>query len=329
MSASVEHRHRRALAQPRARSTPVTPASHTTPTSSTKRPRRRTFSARARPRLAATARSSASTRMPGYCRCANDNPRDLRPAVRGRRQRLRRRPLATAFGVPLALSSGNAPACVVNRFREDLVGTANVDLGSGETAVAWRRSSTSASARSSRARLAAEPAPHRQATWRSAARSTFSLQRGPGHRRRRVRELLTRHRTTETAAERVAVASQQRSNLRRRLSPRDSRLRAAPHTASTASRSGVNVSGAGTRKSTSISRRASSRCLPCSRVGRAARSTAVQPLRAETLRSRAGPTPTARPRPQAPARTQQSDPAAEQLRDGPSLQRCRRWRGCL
>jgi hypothetical protein len=36
------------------------------------------------------------------------------------------------FGPPLPLSSGSTPACVVNRFAEDVSGTANVDLGAGE-----------------------------------------------------------------------------------------------------------------------------------------------------------------------------------------------------
>ncbi|TFH23068.1 MAG: hypothetical protein E4H03_07015 [Myxococcales bacterium] len=36
------------------------------------------------------------------------------------------------FGPPLALSAANVPACVVNRFANDISGTANVDLGAGE-----------------------------------------------------------------------------------------------------------------------------------------------------------------------------------------------------
>ena len=69
---------------------------------------------------------------PGYCRCANNN------------QVLCDQPFAADtddcggqlchcyFGPPLALSAGNTPACVVNRFRQDVTGTANVDLGAGE-----------------------------------------------------------------------------------------------------------------------------------------------------------------------------------------------------
>jgi len=36
------------------------------------------------------------------------------------------------FGPPLALSAGNTPACVINKFAEDISGTANVDLGEAE-----------------------------------------------------------------------------------------------------------------------------------------------------------------------------------------------------
>jgi hypothetical protein len=36
------------------------------------------------------------------------------------------------FGVPIPLSSAGTPACIVNRYSEDLQGTANVDLGESE-----------------------------------------------------------------------------------------------------------------------------------------------------------------------------------------------------
>lgn len=35
------------------------------------------------------------------------------------------------FGPPLPLSAGNTPACALNKFAQDVTGTANVDLGSG------------------------------------------------------------------------------------------------------------------------------------------------------------------------------------------------------
>jgi cysteine-rich repeat protein len=72
---------------------------------------------------------------PGNCRCANDN------------RKICDQPFAVDandcggdicncyFGVPLPLSSGNTPACVVNRFRQNVTGTVNVDTGEGETAV--------------------------------------------------------------------------------------------------------------------------------------------------------------------------------------------------
>lgn len=72
---------------------------------------------------------------PGNCRCASDNRAicdqpfvadvdDCGGAI-----------CNCYFGVPLPLSSGNTPACVVNRFRQNVTGTVNVDLGEGETAV--------------------------------------------------------------------------------------------------------------------------------------------------------------------------------------------------
>ncbi|MFN2377169.1 MAG: hypothetical protein ABR538_11570 [Candidatus Binatia bacterium] len=42
------------------------------------------------------------------------------------------------FGAPFPLASGGTPACIVNRFAEDIVGTANVDLGQGEISAKLR-----------------------------------------------------------------------------------------------------------------------------------------------------------------------------------------------
>jgi hypothetical protein len=42
------------------------------------------------------------------------------------------------FGGPLPLSAGNTPACVVNRFAQNLTGTANVDTGEGRVEVHLR-----------------------------------------------------------------------------------------------------------------------------------------------------------------------------------------------
>jgi len=42
------------------------------------------------------------------------------------------------FGPPLPLSSSNTPACVVNRFAEDVTGVANVDRGAGQVTASLR-----------------------------------------------------------------------------------------------------------------------------------------------------------------------------------------------
>ncbi len=42
------------------------------------------------------------------------------------------------FGAPFALSTSGVPACVVNRFAEDIVGTADVDLGAGSVTAKLR-----------------------------------------------------------------------------------------------------------------------------------------------------------------------------------------------
>ncbi len=67
---------------------------------------------------------------PGYCRCANDNRQqcfspfenddDCGGAL-----------CECYLGPPLALSAGNTPACVVNKLRQNIFGTGNVDLGEG------------------------------------------------------------------------------------------------------------------------------------------------------------------------------------------------------
>jgi cysteine-rich repeat protein len=72
---------------------------------------------------------------PGYCRCANDNRAICDQPFVADNDDCGGQVCNCYFGVPLPLSSGNTPACVVNRFREDVSGTVNVDLGSGETSV--------------------------------------------------------------------------------------------------------------------------------------------------------------------------------------------------
>jgi hypothetical protein len=75
---------------------------------------------------------------PRNCRCANAN------------QTVCTQPFATTdpacggaacncyLGPPLALSAGNTPACIVNRFSEDVTGTTNVDTGDSLTFVRLR-----------------------------------------------------------------------------------------------------------------------------------------------------------------------------------------------
>jgi hypothetical protein len=72
---------------------------------------------------------------PGYCRCANDNRTICDQPFAADANDCGGDLCNCYFGVPLALSSGNTPACVVNRFREDISGTVNVDLGDGENSV--------------------------------------------------------------------------------------------------------------------------------------------------------------------------------------------------
>ncbi len=69
---------------------------------------------------------------PGYCRCADDNRTVCDQPFVADSDDCGGQICNCYFGPPLALSAGNTPACVVNRFRKDVSGTANVDLGAGE-----------------------------------------------------------------------------------------------------------------------------------------------------------------------------------------------------
>jgi cysteine-rich repeat protein len=66
------------------------------------------------------------------CRCANDNRKVCDQPFVADNDDCAGQTCNCYFGPPLAFSSGNTPACVVNRFAEDISGTANVDTGSGE-----------------------------------------------------------------------------------------------------------------------------------------------------------------------------------------------------
>ena len=67
----------------------------------------------------------------GSCRCANDNRQICDEPFVADNDDCAGQVCNCYFGPPLALSSGNTPACIVNRFGEDVFGTANVDEGSG------------------------------------------------------------------------------------------------------------------------------------------------------------------------------------------------------
>jgi cysteine-rich repeat protein len=72
---------------------------------------------------------------PGNCRCANDNRKICDQPFVADANDCGGNVCNCYFGVPLPLSSGNTPACVVNRFREDLRGTVDVDSGAGTSSV--------------------------------------------------------------------------------------------------------------------------------------------------------------------------------------------------
>ena len=68
---------------------------------------------------------------PGNCRCAN-NTRNIcdQPFVADADD-CGGAVCQCFFGSPFALAAGGTPACILNRFSEDITGTANVDLGAG------------------------------------------------------------------------------------------------------------------------------------------------------------------------------------------------------
>ncbi len=68
---------------------------------------------------------------PGYCRCQGDNRTVCDQPFAVDNVNCGGGICDCFFGAPLPLSSGNTPVCVVNRFFDDISGTANVDLGSG------------------------------------------------------------------------------------------------------------------------------------------------------------------------------------------------------
>ncbi len=74
----------------------------------------------------------------GNCRCANDTRTICDEPFRSDADDCGGATCDCYFGVPIPLSSAGTPACIVNRYSEDLTGTANVDLGESEVAARLR-----------------------------------------------------------------------------------------------------------------------------------------------------------------------------------------------
>jgi hypothetical protein len=68
----------------------------------------------------------------GSCRCANNIRTECDQPFEADADDCGGSVCDCYFGAPFPLSSGGTPACVLNRFSQDISGTANVDLGSGE-----------------------------------------------------------------------------------------------------------------------------------------------------------------------------------------------------
>jgi cysteine-rich repeat protein len=71
----------------------------------------------------------------GNCRCAGDNRQTCDEPFANDADDCGGALCQCYFGPPLPLSSGNTPACVVNRVRREPIGTANVDTGEANVAV--------------------------------------------------------------------------------------------------------------------------------------------------------------------------------------------------
>lgn len=69
------------------------------------------------------------------CRCANDNRSICDEPFRPDADDCSGATCNCYLGPPLSLSSGNTPVCVVNRLREDIRGTASVDVGASASQV--------------------------------------------------------------------------------------------------------------------------------------------------------------------------------------------------
>ncbi|MFQ5479061.1 MAG: hypothetical protein ACE5E4_10640, partial [Candidatus Binatia bacterium] len=71
---------------------------------------------------------------PGNCRCSNDTRQVCDQPFEADADDCGGAVCDCYFGAPFPLSSGGIAACVLNRFAEDISGTANVDIGSGRIA---------------------------------------------------------------------------------------------------------------------------------------------------------------------------------------------------
>jgi hypothetical protein len=71
----------------------------------------------------------------GACRCANDNRAICDEPFTNDANDCGGNMCDCYLGPPLSLSGGNTPVCVLNRFREDVSGTANVDTGETESRI--------------------------------------------------------------------------------------------------------------------------------------------------------------------------------------------------
>ncbi len=69
---------------------------------------------------------------PRNCRCANDPRAICNEPFQADNDDCGGDVCECYFGPPIPLSSGNVPACAINRFAENVSGTANVDTGEGE-----------------------------------------------------------------------------------------------------------------------------------------------------------------------------------------------------
>lgn len=74
----------------------------------------------------------------GQCRCVNDNRTICDQPFANDTDDCGGQLCTCYLGPPLPLSAGNTPACIVNRFAEDVSGTANVDQGAGKIDVNLR-----------------------------------------------------------------------------------------------------------------------------------------------------------------------------------------------